>query len=75
MNKNTALKLKDTLANMETYIKQLEAMPDQKLSKHLDLFRQQMQMAYRQKNHTAFELLIEYEKQVFMARLRKFDSR
>ena len=33
-----------------------------------------MQMAYEQKNYQAYELLVEYERQVFMARLNKFDS-
>jgi hypothetical protein len=32
-------------------------MDGKKFSKHLDLFRQQMQIAYDQGNHKAFELL------------------
>ncbi len=71
MNKTTALKLNEALQNKDAFIKQLRAMPDSKLSKHLDLFQQQMQMAYKQKKHKAYELLAEYERQVFMARLEK----
>lgn len=67
-------RLDDALKNAELYIKQMEAMNDKKLAKHLDLFRQQMEMAYKQKNHNAYELLYEYERQVIMARLRKLDK-
>ena len=74
MNKTTNVKLNHAFQNSDAYIKQLTSMPDSKLSKHLDLFRQQMQMAYEQKNYQAYELLVEYERQVFMARLNKFDS-
>jgi hypothetical protein len=74
MNKTTLIKLNEALQNKEAFIQQLKSMPDSKLSKHLDLFRQQMEMAYKQKNHVAYELLAEYEQQVFEARLLKFDE-
>ena len=45
MKPNTNIKLDDTLQNADRYIEELKAMDDKKLSKHLDLFRQQMQMA------------------------------
>ena len=71
MSKATQHKLKDALLNAEKYIEQLKQMDDKKLSKHLDLFRQQMEMAYQQNNKEAYELLYEYEKQVIEARLSK----
>ena len=71
MKTNTKIKLEDALENAENYIEQMKSMDDKKLSKHLDLFRQQMEKAYEQKNETAFELLSEYEKQVIVARANK----
>ena len=71
MKTNTKIKLEDALENAENYIEQMKSMDDKKLSKHLDLFRQQMEKAYEQKNETAFELLSEYEKQVIIARANK----
>jgi len=71
MRTNKNIKLEDALQNAERYIEELKAMDDKKLSKHLDLFRQQMQMAYDQGNHNAFELLQEYERQVIISRLIK----
>jgi hypothetical protein len=41
---------------------------DSKLEKHLDLFRQQLEMAYNQKDEDAISLLTEYENQVINAR-------
>ncbi len=49
----------------------MEKMDDKKLSKYLDLFQQQMQMAYQQNNETAYRLLAEYERQAIIARLNK----
>ena len=71
MSTNTKIKLNDAIQNAERYIEQLKAMDDKKLSKHLDLFRQQMQKAYEQGNNEAFELLQEYERQVIISRLQK----
>ena len=71
MKSNTKIKLDDAILNAERYIEQLKAMDDKKLSKHLDLFRQQMQKAYEQGNHAAFDLLQEYERQVIISRLQK----
>ncbi|MDZ4757894.1 MAG: hypothetical protein SGJ10_07135 [Bacteroidota bacterium] len=72
MKNNTEKKLDDALNNAEQYIEQLKAMDDKKLSKYLDLFQQQMEMAYKQKNHAAYELLCEYERQVIIARDSKY---
>jgi hypothetical protein len=49
----------------------MEQMDDKKLAKHLELFRQQMQQAYEQKNDTAYRLLYEYEQQTLTARVNK----
>jgi len=71
MRPNTKIKLDDAHQNAERYIEELKAMDDNQLVKHLDLFHQQMQMAYEQGNHAAFELLQEYERQVIISRLLK----
>jgi len=71
MRPNTKIKLDDALQNAERYIEELKAMDDKQLVKHLDLFRQQMQTAYDQGNHAAFELLQEYERQVIISRIKK----
>ena len=71
MKTNTKIKLEDTIKNADSYIEQMKAMDDKKLSKHLDLFRAQMEKAYKDKNETAFELLNEYESQVIIARANK----
>ncbi|MBK7109425.1 MAG: hypothetical protein WAU21_10205 [Chitinophagales bacterium] len=71
MKSNTKIKLEDAINNAEHYIEQMLLMDDKKLSKHLILFRIQMEMAYKQKNFEAYELLYEYEKQVFTAIIRK----
>lgn len=71
MKSNTKIKLEDAIKNAEQYIEQMKTMDDKKLSKHLDLFQMQMEMAYKQKNEDAFKLLSEYERQVVIARLSK----
>ncbi len=71
MKINTKIKLEEAIKNAESYIEQMKKMDDKKLRKHLDLFREQMEKAYKQKNETAFELLSEYEKQVIIARANK----
>ena len=71
MKSNTTIKLEEAIANARKYIGQMELMDDKKLSKHLDLFHQQMQMAYEQKNEAAYKLLAEYEKQTLTARINK----
>ena len=71
MKNNTSVKLEDAVANARQYIAQMQNLDDKKLSKHLDLFRQQMNKAYEQKNDKAFQLLSEYEKQVIEARVQK----
>ena len=69
MSTNTKIKLNDAIKNAERYIEELKAMDDKKLSKHLDLFRQQMQKAWEQGNYAAFDLLQEYERQVIISRM------
>ena len=71
MKSNTTLKLEEAIVNAQKYIEQMELMDDKKLSKHLDLFHQQMQKAYEQKNEAVFNLLEEYEKQTLAARINK----
>ena len=71
MKNNTVIKLHEAIANAQNFIKQMEQMDDKKLSKHLDLFHQQMQKAYQQKNDAAYKLLHEYEQQTFIARVNK----
>ena len=71
MKRNTEIKLEEALANAEMFIEQMQEMDDRKLSKHLDFFQQQMQMAYKQKNELAYNLLSEYEKQTVEARVNK----
>lgn len=72
MNKmkiNTKIKFDEAVSNAEKFIQQMEQMDDKKLSKHIDLFRQQMQKAYQQKNDEAYKLLYEYEQQTLLARI------
>ena len=71
MKSNTTIKLEEAIANARKYIEQMELMDDKKLAKHLDLFHQQMQMAYEQNNEVAYKLLAEYEKQTLTARINK----
>ena len=71
MNKTTLHKINDAMLNAQSYIEQMQQMDDNKLSKHLDLFMQQMERAYQQNNKEAYELLYQYEKQVITARLSK----
>lgn len=71
MKRNTQIKYEDATANAEAYIEQMKAMDDKKLAKHLDLYRQQMEKAYKTNNLAAYELLCEYERQVIEARLAK----
>ncbi|MBM3436143.1 MAG: hypothetical protein FJY07_08035 [Bacteroidetes bacterium] len=65
------IKLEEALKNADVFIKQRMKMDDEKLSRHIDLFRQQMEMAYKQNNKDAYELLYEYEKQTIIARIKK----
>jgi len=71
MKNNTKIKREDVLKNNESYIEQMKSMDDKKLSKHIDLFREQMEKAYNQGNVDAYELLYEYEKQTIIARANK----
>lgn len=71
MKSNTKIKLEDAIKNAARYIEEMQLMDDKQLSKNLDLFRQQMEMAYQQKNYDAYELLCEYETQIIIARVNK----
>ena len=71
MKNNTEIKLHEAIADARKIIQQLEQMDDKKLSKHLDLFREQMQKAYQQKNDMGYKLLYEYEQQTLIARITK----
>lgn len=71
MKTNTERKLEEAVANAEKFIAQMQQMDDKKLEKHLDLFQQQMQKAFEQKNDAAYKLLYEYEKQTIQARMKK----
>ena len=71
MKNNTTIRLEEAIVNAEKYIEQMELMDNKKLSKHLDLFHQQMQMAYKQNNEATYKLLAEYEKQTLTARINK----
>jgi hypothetical protein len=71
MKTNTKIKLEDAIKNAARYIEQMQLMDDVQLSKNLDLFRQQIEIAYKQKNYEAYELLCEYEIQVIKARVNK----
>ena len=64
-------KLKEALQNADYFIEQLKAMDDKKLSKHIDLFRQQQQMALAKGKPEVYELLYEYERQTIIARAEK----
>lgn len=69
------VKLKEAKDNAEAFVAQMKEMDDKKLSKHLDLFHQQMTMAWQQQNTTAYELLYEYEKQTIIARAGKVENK
>ena len=71
MKSNTKIQIEEAIKNADSFIEQMKKMDDKKLSKHIDLFRQQMEMAYKQGNGAAYELLYEYEKQTIIARVNK----
>lgn len=71
MKSTTQLKLEDALQNAERYIEQMKTMDEKTLSRNIDLFREQMELAYKQGNKEAYELLYEYERQTIIARLLK----
>jgi len=49
-------------------------MDDKTLSRNIDLFREQMERAYKQGNKEAYELLYEYELQTIVARMSKMEN-
>ena len=71
MNTTTKHNLQDAKDNAEKYIEQMKTMSDKKLSKHIELFRLQMEKAYKDKNFEAYELIFEYEKQTIEAGVSK----
>jgi hypothetical protein len=68
-------RIEELKRNAEHYVKQMIKMDDKKLKKHIDLFRIQMEMAYKQGNKEAFELLVEMEWQTIVARVNKLDKK
>ncbi len=71
MKNSTNKKLEEAVKNGGEFIHQMEMMDDNKLSKHIDLFRQQMEKAFKEKKFAAYELLSEYERQTISARFNK----
>ncbi len=71
MKKTNSKKLDEAFENAEAFIEKMKLMDDKKLSKHLDLFQEQMEIAYKANNHEAYQLLFEYERQTIEARVRK----
>jgi hypothetical protein len=71
MNFIATIKLKEAQENREEYIGIMEGWDDKKLSKHIDLFREQRAMAYKKGDEGTMILLDEYEGQVIAARMRK----
>lgn len=67
----TELKIEDAIANADKYIAQMEQMDDKKLSKHIDLFQQQIEMARKQNNEAACRLIYIYEHLTVIARVNK----
>ncbi len=68
---NTEKELEATIINADKYIAKKVKLNDRTLSKHIDLIREQMQIAYKQRNKAAFALLCEKERQTITARLIK----
>ncbi|MDZ4712636.1 MAG: hypothetical protein SGI89_09970 [bacterium] len=69
MNSAQLTKYREAVENAEEYITIMSSWDNKKLEKHLSIFQKQMQMAFQNQNHQAFELLQEYERQVILARL------
>ena len=61
------LKLEEAISNQEEYIKNMMKMDEKKLLKNIDLYQQQMEMAYQQGNYETVALLQEYEMQTIIA--------
>ncbi len=70
----TKIKLTEALTKAEDFIEQMEQFDDKRLQKHLDLFREQMNVAYKKNNADGVALLSEYERQVIEARVAKLDK-
>ena len=68
-------RLQECIQNREHYIAQLCTMRDTTLARKIDLIQQQIEMAHEQKNDEALELLLEWERQVIAARLKKQDEK
>ncbi len=64
---------KDTVENSDKYIKALSQLSFDRLGKNLDVIREQMMYAFKNKKYASYELLYEWEKQNIAARLLKFD--
>ena len=64
---------KDTVHNSDKYIKTLSQLSFDRLGKNLDIIREQMEYAFKDKKYASYELLYEKEKQTMISRLLKFD--
>jgi hypothetical protein len=71
MNKKRNIRLEEVRLNAEKYILYLKQLDDKKLSRRIDLYREQIDLACKQKNWMAYELLVEYEWQTIVARVAK----
>ncbi len=69
--KTSKIKLIEAITKSENFIEQMQQFDDKRLEKHLSLFREQMEMAYKKNNGDGVALLSEYEKQVIIARANK----
>ena len=72
--KPAKLKLTEAITKADKFIKQMGQFDDKRLQKHLDLFREQMNMAYKKNDAEGVALLNEYERQVIEARVAKLDK-
>ena len=59
-----------TILNRDDFTRQLSEMDDEQLQQQLEIFHDQMEMAYEQRNLETYELLQEYEQQIISSRLK-----
>lgn len=68
-------RITDAIENADKYIAYLQTLPDKQLQKKLGIIRAQQQLAWKQKNERALDLLEIWERQVIEARyLRNEDD-
>ena len=71
MKKKPKTALEDAIMNRKKYVWQMMKMDDEKLSRNIECFREQLEMAHKQNNREVFELLSEYIEQTSIARIMK----